>query len=778
MTQQGRPSSEEERRLRRIQSELEAERGGQRVDMSDVTTRVKRVVMRNPRLARLALGSMRRLQRYEARSQEAAFRRQRRKLPAGLASPVASPLTGEYRALIEEMQVVDPRSARNLAFCVSSRDPDSGRGDLYVAAGLARALRKLGWRTSMFGPSSWDLIPDGMDVVVAMVPSVEPQRLPPGAVRVAWARSFLDQWLAGDQVSDWDAWLAVSDVMAGQLRDRVSAPVGVLPIGVDPELFVLPPAGGRRAGVVSTTNDFGSGRQLLRFLEQAGPPKSLVLYGNRRRRSRRTRRLRRCEAGPISYFSIPSVYGTAAVVLDDQLPGARSVGSLNSRIYESLAAGALPITNSALALEGVGLAGVPVYRDPAELAHLINEHEGFGPEAAALVGRLREIVLDRHTFDHRARSFTEFVSSLTESGSAPRRPKITLGFFPDYREENHYQSMLFEGARAAGVSIAAMENPIWDSPDDMAGTTRIWNIHWTVPFFAGIDDEEQARRRVANLVDRLELFRANGGIVVWTVHNREPHENRFPVAERELQDALARLADHVHVMCRQTASELPALAEVEPERLLVIPHSSYVGWYPDVISQQAARRRLGLDQGAPVVGLIGGVRPYKGIDRLLQALDRPEVAAAGLRALVAGKPSVHPDAVALCKRIKAHPRVTSHLAFIDHVELQVFMKAADVIVLPYRQTLNSGALLAALSFGRPVIAPRSGCLTEALDDQYSIGFDIEEDESWVDALTRVESLRTPTARRAARRAAGVNLSRDMSRRFFEAVLPGPGGQAP
>lgn len=765
--QPGQPPSEAVRRLRRIQAEMEAERGGQRVDVSDVTTRLKRIVTRNPRLAQMALATIRRVQKYEARSQHAAFARRRRRMAPVLASPDESPLTGEYRSLIEEVEVVDPDSSRNLAFCVSSRDAGSGRGDLYVAAGLARSLRKMGWRTSMFGPSSWDLIPDGIDVVVAMVPSVEPQRLPPGALRVAWARSFLDQWLAGDQVSDWDSWLAVSDVMAGQLREQVSVPVGVLPIGVDPELFTLPDDIRRRTGVVSTTNDFGSGRQLLRFLEQAGPPKSLVLYGNRRRRSRRTRRLRRCEAGPVSYFAIPAIYGTAAVVLDDQLPGARAVGSLNSRIYEALAAGSLPITNSALALEGVGLTGVPVYRDPAELARQIETHQDFGPRTAELVNKLRQVVLTQHTFDHRARSFTEFIDSIP----VPRREKITLGFFPDYREENHYQSMLFEEARAAGVSIRAMENPIWDSPNDMPGSTRIWNIHWTVPFFAGVDSDDQARRRVANLVDRLQLFKAAGGVVVWTVHNREPHENRFPEAERELQEALAALSDHVHVMCQRTANELPALASVEPGRLLVIPHSSYVGWYPDVISQAAARRRLGLGADEPVVGLIGGVRPYKGIDRLLAALDRPEVAATGLRAIVAGKPSVHPDAVALCKRIKAHSRVSSHLAFVDDTELQVYMKAADVIVLPYRQTLNSGALLAALSFARPVIAPRSGCLAEALDDEFSIGFEIDDDESLAAALARVESLRTPRARAAARRAAEVNLSSDMSRRFFQAVVP-------
>lgn len=764
-------SDEAVRRLHRTQAELEVQRGGQRVDMSDVTTRLKRIVRRNPRLTNAALRGFKQLQRYDAWTQERAARRwqRRNRFDQAVLNPGLSPLATEYRSLIGELQVVDPTTTRNLAFCVSSCDPSSGRGDLYVAAGLARALRRLGWRTSMYGPSGWDLIPDGMNVVVAMVPKVDPQFLPPTALRVAWSRSFLDQWLAPEHACDWDLWLAVSDVMAAQLRDRVNAPVGVLPIAVDEELFVAPEDGARRSLVVSTTNDFGGGRQLLQFLAEMGPPKSMVLYGNRRRRSRRSRALRRCEAGPIDYFAIPSVYGSAAVVLDDQLPGARAVGSLNSRIYESLAAGALPITNSQLALEGVGLEGVPVYHDPTSLRTAIAAHQSFGAETAALVDRLRRDVLNRHTFRHRADTFTRIIEDAGTAHLTARRA-VTFGFFPDYREENPYQTLLYSGARHLGVSLQAMENPIWEDPNDMRGSTRIWNFQWEHTLFAGIDSEAEADLRVSNLMDRLRVFRAAGGVVVWTLHNREPHENRLPIAERRLQFALAETADRVHILCARTAIEVPALAHVEPDRLLTVPHCSFVGWYADAVSQDAARRELGLDPDKPIIGLIGGIRAYKGIDRVIAALDVPAVAATGLEVVVAGKPAAGPDSAALRKLIVDHPRVHSHLAFVSNERLQLYFKAPDVIVLPYRKTLNSSVLLAALTFGRPVIAPINGCLADVLDHRFSIGFDIDDEDGLVHALANVERLRTPQARRAARDYAESYCSDAMSRQFFEGIL--------
>src|SRR5690606_27295627 len=52
------------------------------------------------------------------------------------------------------------------------------------------------------------------------------------------------------------------------------------------------------------------------------------------------------------------------------------------------------------------------------------------------------------------------------------------------------------------------------------------------------------------------------------------------------------------------------------------------------------------------------------------------------------------------------------LHFIPDSELNVFMSAADAVILPYKAILNSGALLLALSYNRPVIAPHMGAVAE------------------------------------------------------------------
>ena len=44
--------------------------------------------------------------------------------------------------------------------------------------------------------------------------------------------------------------------------------------------------------------------------------------------------------------------------------------------------------------------------------------------------------------------------------------------------------------------------------------------------------------------------------------------------------------------------------------------------------------------------------------------------------------------------------------------MQLFLNAADLVVLPYREVLNSGAALLALSFNKPVLTSDAGALPE------------------------------------------------------------------
>ena len=62
--------------------------------------------------------------------------------------------------------------------------------------------------------------------------------------------------------------------------------------------------------------------------------------------------------------------------------------------------------------------------------------------------------------------------------------------------------------------------------------------------------------------------------------------------------------------------------------------------------------------------------------------------------------------------VAADPRVKVFGGFIENDEMQLYLEAADIVVLPYREILNSGSAILALTFDRPVLLPAQGSMTE------------------------------------------------------------------
>ncbi|TAK69108.1 MAG: glycosyltransferase, partial [Actinomycetota bacterium] len=281
--------------------------------------------------------------------------------------------------------------------------------------------------------------------------------------------------------------------------------------------------------------------------------------------------------------------------------------------------------------------------------------------------------------------------------------------------------------------------------------------------------------RVRRLDRQLAAWSARGGRLVWTVHNVAPHERRFPAAEDALADLLAGRSDLVHVFCDTTVGDVPALAAVPPDRILAVPHASYVGWYPDSVDPATARGLLGLPADKVVVGLVGALRPYKGIDTLVDALDEPGLA--DVHVLVSGRRgrTALPELSAQLEAAHAHPRVHVRSGYVPAGELAVHLKACDLAVFPYRRTLSSGAVLAALSFGTPVVAPAQGCIPDAVDESCAQLYDADRPGAFAEALAvAVRRLTDPAARHAARAAADRRPATAMSQAFLGSVFAGRG----
>jgi beta-1,4-mannosyltransferase len=100
------------------------------------------------------------------------------------------------------------------------------------------------------------------------------------------------------------------------------------------------------------------------------------------------------------------------------------------------------------------------------------------------------------------------------------------------------------------------------------------------------------------------------------------------------------------------------------------------------------------------------MRPYKGLEELLPAFCELEGEKA--RLVVAGRPGDLAYVAHLRSLAGRDPRVTFDPRFVPADEVQLYLNAANIAVLPYRQITTSGAALLAYSFGLPIIAPAIG----------------------------------------------------------------------
>ena len=518
---------------------------------------------------------------------------------------------------------------------------------------------------------------------------------------------------------------------------------------------------------MGTVNSWGKERDLHRAL-QAGPTTvPLALFGHDRGLPPA---LAGYASGRVSFFALPGLYRRAAVVLDDFNHTTVGWGNVNSRLYEALASGALVVTNTDRGLDEVGLADIPTFGDGVDLNALLEGLLADRAGTADLAARLSATVRARHGYASRAADLLGF---LDELGARSRDTSRTVvAFYPgDYHETNPYQDMLYRGLGEMGAVAVPTMDPFDPAllPEFARADGRVFHIHWTAPILGPATSGVEATARVRQVLAGIDAFRSGGGRLIWTVHNALPHECRHQSQEVELRRGLADRADVVHVMCAETTRAVSPYYALPADRTVVIPHASFLGVYGDAVDRETARRLLGVGKDDIVLLAIGGIRRYKGIDRLLDALDEALRGERRLRLVVAGRPGRFEEVGELEKRCRQHPRVISRFERVEDDELPVYLKGSDVAVLPHRAVLNSGSLLLAYTFGLPVIAPATGCLLDLLDPAASIGFDPDDDGGLLEALRRVRSLTGPTPRRAARAIAERYTPPDMAA-DFAAVL--------
>jgi glycosyltransferase involved in cell wall biosynthesis len=217
----------------------------------------------------------------------------------------------------------------------------------------------------------------------------------------------------------------------------------------------------------------------------------------------------------------------------------------------------------------------------------------------------------------------------------------------------------------------------------------------------------------AAAIATLSAAHLHGARVVWTAHNARPHESLRPRLERWFWSAFTRRVDaviHLSAMSRHAVEAQHPVLATRPHA--VVPHGHLRGIYPDTVSRREARASFGIPEGVRVIAFFGMVRSYKNVPHLIRTFRVLPSSLGEMILLVAGAPRTPALADEVRAAAEADPRVRLTLEHVPEPDVQRYLRAADLVVLPFTEVTNSGSALLALSFDRRVLVPHHGAMGE------------------------------------------------------------------
>jgi len=236
--------------------------------------------------------------------------------------------------------------------------------------------------------------------------------------------------------------------------------------------------------------------------------------------------------------------------------------------------------------------------------------------------------------------------------------------------------------------------------------SRIAHVHWLA---WDIRLRLPGRARLSGVLSRLAIgwMQLLGFRLIWTVHNVLPHEPQTD-DDRAIMQKLARacsaiIAHSSTVVTSLAANGIPASSTV------VIAQGSYIDLYGTPPERAEARRSLGLPATGRIVLFFGQIRPYKGIPELLTAWSNDGFDGTLLIAGLCSDPELRAEIDTICS---GDPSIVLRLGFVPDPAVSTYFAACDCVCLPFRALTTSSSAILALSFAKPIIAPRLGALQD------------------------------------------------------------------
>lgn len=314
-------------------------------------------------------------------------------------------------------------------------------------------------------------------------------------------------------------------------------------------------------------------------------------------------------------------------------------------------------------------------------------------------------------------------------------------FIPFY-SKNPYQNNLADALKNKGVEIKTLPYVAGKLFPILSSVLANWkpdiiHLHWTDRLLFAKNSSMTILKSL-RFIFELCVLKIIGIKLVWTVHNLFNHEKRYQVLEKYFHRILCiGFYDKIIAMSAcsvdaiMEAYQLPARLN---KKISIVPHGHYINNYRNKISKSQARDKLGISDEKTVFLYFGIILQYKGVFHLINEFVKIKNKNTVL--LICGKPLTSSLEYKLRRCCNKNKQIKDYLKFVPDQEIETYMNAADVVVLPFQEILNSGSVILAMSFAKAIISPSMGCLPELIDKNGGFLYNPNKKLGLIDSLNK------------------------------------------
>lgn len=305
--------------------------------------------------------------------------------------------------------------------------------------------------------------------------------------------------------------------------------------------------------------------------------------------------------------------------------------------------------------------------------------------------------------------------------------KIFSSFIP-YRVNNPYAANVMRLIEKQGIEVLPIKKCICNPV--LLFKSKIFNFNW----FETLSNDREFYGKII-LIRLLKLFRKK---IIYTIHNKQPHNCKNEKLSLKLMCELAKSADVIVGLCPDTNEVIDKIGMEYNEKLIIVPHPNYIFNYP-ILTEENYREKYHINENDIVFMFIGAVLPYKNIEMLIDIFKQVQNPMAKL--LIVGRASDDVYRDSLSERARGVKNIICDFVYVPDEEIVNYYNTADIVILPYQKksSLNSGAVYLSYSLKKTVICPDIGTMKSMLDTSFVYMYSYEDENQHMVQLNEAVS---------------------------------------